>query len=104
MNITISPDDLNNYKIRSAAPSDSHRRKDPSAVSGNAVYDTLSISGKTSVPDDSDFAAALAKACVKEVSSGVSEDRVAQLRSDVQSGAYVADSARIAEKLLGYRS
>lgn len=104
MDIYIHSDEISGFQIRNSRTGSAARKTSVSGKSaGAASYDVVSLESRNAVMDDTDFAAALSHAAAKEVCQGVSEARAAQLRADVQSGSYKVDSARIAEKLLGYR-
>ncbi len=67
-----------------------------------ADYDKVTFS-EDSQMDDAAFAKSAAKNAAASLSGyAADEDRVAQIKADVQSGAYRIDSMRIAEKMLGY--
>ncbi len=74
-----------------------------STSASSAVYDKVSFGSDSQTPDDETFIANLTSKIASELNMTASPDKVAQLKQDVQSGNYRADSQRIAERLLGYR-
>lgn len=69
----------------------------------HAKFDTVSITRNSAVRSDTDFSRALAHEIARSVGEGVPKSRVAELHDRVQTGQYAVSSARVAEKLLGYR-
>lgn len=66
-----------------------------------ADYDKVSIQ-KNAVPSDEDFAAMLSHAMASSLKFSADQSKVDELHTEVQSGSYQPNSARIAERLLGY--
>lgn len=73
------------------------------SASTQVSYDTVSFEQKSARLSDHDFASALAKAYGAEVRQGVSDEKVAEIKTAVQSGQYQPNSMLIAQHILGHQ-
>ncbi|MCC6095292.1 MAG: flagellar biosynthesis anti-sigma factor FlgM [Eubacterium sp.] len=105
MSIHFNTNNVIDATQRYVRSNDAHQsiRNETTADRTSADYDKVSIHGRDSGPDNADFAAVLAKKTAASVQKGVSENRIAELHDQVQSGNYHPDPERIAAHLLGYR-
>lgn len=110
MKINFSNDSVNINDI-SAVSSTARSRaaKESSAASESEAaristpnYDKVELSSHRMAESDEDFAAKAAKQVLSQVESGVSSDRVSQLKEQVSSGTYHIDADYVASKILGY--
>lgn len=112
MGINFTPDYYSDHKIQNMMRqsrtavnqnTDKAESADTSLSSALVSYDTVSFEQKSARLSDQDFAASLAKAAGAEIRRGVSSDRVAELKAEVQSGQYQPNSMRIAQHMLGHQ-
>ncbi len=75
----------------------------PSAGKEAGDYDRVSLNKPLPAGDDADFARLLARKAAAQLEPGVPEERVRNLKLQVETGTYQPDPRRIAERILGYR-
>lgn len=97
MNITFQT-----MKTSYHSPVPAKRPYSPQTGKAKADYDTIDIS-RPRVNQDSDesFAQILARRVSSQMKSGVSQERVQELKQQVADGTYMPDSQKIAGRLLG---
>ena len=70
------------------------------SVSRAKNYDEIIICGKTETPEQNSFVDALKNKISKEVATPTSEEKIADLKQQIEAGTYQIDIDQIAKKML----
>ncbi len=70
------------------------------SVSRAKNYDEIIISGKIDIPDQNSFIDELKNKISKEVATPCSEEKIADLKQQIEEGTYQIDIDQIAKKML----